>query len=438
MRSGRLVLGSCLLVAGVAGCGRFGFEDQPDDMPDGTMLTIRISGPGTGTITGTDGIVCTSATGTCVIDVTGVSSVTLRGVAATGSWFSGWSGPCGGNFDCAIPITGDVTVDAELMPTPNRVFVSAAEYRGDFGSVAAADAECELGANTANLQGTFIAYLGSTTLNPIERLAGSRGWIRTDGAPVADLPDAFANGPLMFPNRLDEHGTDLLAVPVFTGTRQGLGSVNTCTDWTSFDPAISGDAVRSDWGTHSATGYATDGCDGYHHLMCIEVGRNVPVASKPDTGRLAFLTTNGWTPGAGRDDADALCATEASAAAFPGTYLAAVATTTDTISARFDPTGLPWRRTDGIRLVHLGSLFTTDFLDVAPERGVGGGVMNVDFWTGSRRFNQLPTGSDNCLDWSVGDATQMGQMGYSSVTNVTDSAKFDACNSAVSLLCLQQ
>lgn len=436
MRSGRLVLGSCLLAA-IGGC-RFGFDSQPDDVPDGTMLTIRISGPGAGVITGTDGIMCESTTGTCAIDVTGLSSVTLRGIAATGSWFSGWTGPCGGNFECTIPITGDLTVDAELLPTPNRVFVTSAEYRGDFGGIAAADAECELAATSANLEGTFIAYLGSSTENPIDRLAGSRGWIRTDGAPVADLPFSFASGPLIFPNRLDEHGTDMKSVPVFTGARSGAGGGNNCTDWTTIDPAINADASRSSWGSLLALSYSTDPCDGYHHLMCVEVGRNVPVGSKPDAGRLAFVTTNSWTPGAGRDDADALCASEATSAAFPGTYLAALATSTESIADRFDVAGAPWIRTDGVRLAHAGSIFATDFLDVAPERAVGGGVMADDFWSGTRRWNEVPQSTDTCLDWSIGDDTQTGQMGYTSTTDVTDSAKFDDCNSAVKLLCLQQ
>src|SRR5262245_51674613 len=105
-------LGICAL----AGCGRMGFgDDGGDDVVVGPRLTIRFAGTGGGTIVGDGGIQCSA---TCTVDVTAGSTITLRGAAATESWFAGWAGPCGGNFTCPVSIpdgsTDELTIDAEF------------------------------------------------------------------------------------------------------------------------------------------------------------------------------------------------------------------------------------------------------------------------------------------------------------------------------------
>ena len=73
--------------------------------------------------------------------------------------------------------------------TPNLVFVTSTTYRGDLGGLQAADARCRERARAANLRGTFVALLSSSTVDARTRLGTARGWVRTDGRPFADTQD---------------------------------------------------------------------------------------------------------------------------------------------------------------------------------------------------------------------------------------------------------
>jgi hypothetical protein len=429
-------LGLCVL----AGCGRFGFQDEPGDDVSARRLTIEISGSGAGLVVGPGGIQCSE---TCTMDLPD-TAVTLRGLAASESWLAGWSGPCGGNFDCVLPIDADdadVTVGVEFLPLPNRVFVTSDLYDGDLGGLAGADAICGDAATAGGLDGTFVAYLSSGGIDARSRLTG-RGWIRTDGAPVVDVAAGFADGPVIFPIRLDEHGVDLGSVDFYTGTRAGAASGNDCAGWTSALATDVADLSWTSWGTTLAWNWdGGNACNEPRRLMCIETGRNVPVVTRPDTGRIAFLTPTGWAPGLGRASADAQCASDASDAGLEGTFLAALATTTDSIASRFAP-GPPWRRMDDVRLLRGDGIFTTDLLDVAPEIDSAGQIVANDFWTGTRRWDApSDTTEGSCADWTAvggGVAAMNGHAGETSETDVTDSAKDVDCAGAYPLLCLQE
>jgi hypothetical protein len=426
-------------VYALAGCGRIGLgDDGGDDVVVGPRLTIRMTGTGAGTIVGPDAIQCSS---TCTIDVVPGSTVSLRSAAATESWFAGWAGPCGGNFGCDVVIPAgsvdEIVVDAEFAPLPNRAFVTGSVYTGAIGGLAAADASCATAAADAGLDGTFIAFLSDTTSDILTRLAGSRGWIRTDGAPVADLATDFAGGLIAFPIRMDEFGNDLGSLSVMTGSEAGACTGLTCMDWASADPMLDVSSSASSWGSIFATGSGTNTCDQVQHLICVETGRNVPVAPKPDTGRVAFLSTNLYVPGGGLAAADALCASDASDAGQPGTFLAALATTTTAIADRFTP-GQVWRRTDAIRLAPPGELFDTDFLDVTVELDINGGLQLVDYWTGSARWNTVADPSENCSDWTTSDMTVDAIAGWTGSTDMTGGGKHEDCDVGLRLLCLEE
>jgi hypothetical protein len=427
-----------LVLAG--GC-RLGFDDlgngdDGDDVAGAPRLTVTMVGSG-GMVVGPNGFSCT--TGTCSVELDAGTPVTLRGLAQTGRWFAGWSGPCGGNFDCAITVDADVIVEAEFTDRPNRAFVTSAAFDGAIGGASAADQRCSESATSAGLDGTWVAYVSDgIDRNAVDLLAGSRGWIRTDGAPIADSPTQFVNGPLAFVPRLDEFGDDLQDVLVYTGSMNGvMVDASHCLGWTSNDPANAGAVIGTEWGSTFATWAFPQPCDALHHLLCVETGKTVPVVVRPDHGRIAFVTSGEWTPGGGRGAADALCASEAAQSTLPGTYLAALATSTETIADRFAP-GLPWRRIDGVRLTRTSTLFVEDFLDVAPERDRAGQVVANDFWTGAMSFDTLAESNGNCNDWTVGDTSALGDMHFTTNTWVGSPAKREPCDWAVPLLCLQE
>jgi hypothetical protein len=72
--------------------------------------TVTVNRTGSGTVTSTPaGIACGS---TCSFTVPAGSQVTLAAAAASGSQFSGWTGPCTGTGSCSVTVNGDVTIGA--------------------------------------------------------------------------------------------------------------------------------------------------------------------------------------------------------------------------------------------------------------------------------------------------------------------------------------
>lgn len=414
-----------------------GDDDPMPPIPTGmARVSVEYQGAaGSGMIVGPSAFTCTA--GTCTLDVPAGTSVTLRGLAATDAWFAGWSGgACGGTFDCELVVAADVTVRGAFTATPNRVFVTSTTTDGAFGGIAGGDAICEARATAVGLTGDFIAFVSDTTTSATSRLSTSRGWVRVDGAPFADAPAAFANADLIFPARLDEYGNDVGDEPIFTGTDWGASATKHCLDWTSNLGTEDGFATRSEFAGAVVGGW-NHNCSIQARLLCVEIGRDVPVAIAPAPGKLAFSSTDDWLPGGGRADADAHCATSASQAGLTGTFLAAVATTTESIAERF-PAGAIYRRVDGVRLLHTAGALAVDWLDVPPELDQHGDWIYNDVWTGAVRFDARATPAQNCNDWTVGDDTLDGEMHFTTRTDVRSPTKTEPCSIQVPILCLEK
>lgn len=432
-----------LMVLVLSACGRLGYDEQIadgadaslPDVPDGlARITVQRMGTGTGTIVGSDGFTCSDAS--CELVVPIGTSVWLRGLAATDSWFGGWTSLCGGNFECRFTATASATILADFSPMPNRVFVTSTTTDGAFGGIAGADAICAARASAAGLTGSYVAFLADATTTAVSRLGGSRGWVRLDGAPVADAPTALATGAIIFPPRLDEFGTDLGNVVVWTGSNWGATVADRCLDWTSNQAVDDGGTTRAQYASSVASS-SKRACSLQHHLMCMETGRTIPVAVRPDTGKLAFTTRTTWQPGNGRATADTLCASEAASAGLAGTFLAAMATTTESIASRF-AAGEVYRRVDGVRLFRDAGMFDVDFLDVPPELDQFGVRVSDDYWTGTGRWNTPTTLANSCTDWTDGAGTSSGEMHFTTYTEIKNAAKSDACDIAFPVLCLEQ
>jgi len=81
-------------------------------------LTVAKSGMGTGTVTGSDGLInCGS---TCSVNYESGKSVTLAALANSGSVFSGWSGGgCSGTGTCTATMTAAKSVTVTFIPVYN-------------------------------------------------------------------------------------------------------------------------------------------------------------------------------------------------------------------------------------------------------------------------------------------------------------------------------
>lgn len=430
-------------------CGRWGFEANDggtgggDGAPPGTPVALTVSVVGSGRVTSTPaGVDCPDR---CTVTVPASMPVALAIAHGTDAWFAGWSGGCGGrDATCTLTPTGDVTVGAELRALPNRAFVLDAFTNGAFGGVGPADQLCANAASAAGLAGVFVALLSTSTLDARDRLAGSRGWIRTDGAPVADTAAALFAGAMFNPIDRAANGMPVSG-SVWTGTNaDGRKSPDHCNDWTN--------ATAQQFGAHGVIGYAwpafassgAGGCANTNgRLLCMEIGRDVSVGPAAESGRLAFVSRAAM-PSAGyvgTSGLDAICQGEAQAAGHTATFLAAVATTTASIAARFPVDARPWVRPDGTRIADAAALLTMqDRASFVNQHADGGYTSYVWVFTGSADPTVPGTMVETCNDWTSASGTQVAPNGDPGGTDGRRAWGMQgaSCNSGNFLLCLER
>lgn len=349
------------------GC-RFGFDeaggsnapDAPGDSIDPSVMhkiTVTRDGAGSGTVSSPAGIDCGA---TCELMVPEGTEVVLTATADAASWFQGWpSGPCSGRQSCTFTVLADATVASTFAPLPNTIFVSSITHDGDFNGLAGADTFCQQRATAAGLSGQFIALLSDATTNWGTRINSARGWVRPDGAPVADLPTELTS-QLWFAPRLDEFGVDAHESGMWAPNQAG------CNDWNANQAQQIGNSYASNRGWNLNSGGGNAACNSQLRVWCAGIDRVVETAPVAQQGRGAFTTNLPWTVSGGLAGADAACAADATAAQRTGTYRALLATTTASAISRFAD-GPPWVRADGIPLLPDRAAWETAIdLDIAP------------------------------------------------------------------------
>ena len=406
---------AAIVIALAAGCGRLGFGTGDDGSDGDAKIIVEITGDGVTVTSEPPGIDC--PTDCDALFATG-TTVTLTATADAEAWFQGWTGACGGRTACRLVVDGDRDVIALAKPLPNRIFITSTTQTGALGGIAGADTICAVRASEAGLAGTFIAYLSSAAQSVEARLAGSRGWIRVDGTPVTD---SLTSKEVFEPVALDELGGDARTRRAYTASFSGAYSqMGDCNAWTAADPGLTTHTSTMNVGNGLLNTQSTSTCDAMHGLLCVEIGRDVAVGPVPPAGatRIAFLTTAPWASGGGRADADARCAGDAAAAGFPGTYLAALATTTSTIASRFDLNGPPWIRPDGQLIAPTAAGVFSDPIHVAAI-DIGTDQLNASVfhhYTGARSPFDVGTAATTCDDWTSTASAQSGWIGYSTQT----------------------
>lgn len=339
---------------------------------------------------------------------------------------------------------------------PNVMFLTSATWTaGGLGGLAGADAKCQALADAAHLGGTYRAWLstsGSGGVTAPERLGTARGWIRADGKPFADRVSdlAYTCGDhhcarLFYPPRVDEWGRDVTAYrAAWTATRgNGTRFGNTCGNWA--DTSCTDDVASgiSRLGGEGWTYTVLNDAQAPHNLYCFGVDNAVAVAPVPVAGRRAFATRGGFVPGTGRSiaDADALCAQEASAAGLTTItgFRAALATTTAAAGSRFSPDGLPWVRTDGVRLSSTAAaMLEPSFLDAAPNRYADGTVSGQEVSIGSQTWGAPGTVSSTCNDYASASGTPYWNDLEDTLHDAITVGASNGCKNGFALLCLEQ
>jgi hypothetical protein len=344
-------------------------------------------------------------------------------------------------------VTGDAGADGAgdgTLDRPNVAFVTNNVVPGDFGGQSTGDAICAAQATSAGLPGEFIALVSTSFSNAKDRIAASRGWVRTDGVPLADQPsDFFIGGHQLSPLQLDATGAgppSILNVWTANDRDGNYDSVNgACGNWTSqTGSAFNGFHNRN---TPFATWLATYACSNSAHLYCLEIGHVAVVQPPPLTGRIAFVLRTSVANDIGLTGLDTACQTEATAANLPGTYLAAVGTSTQSVQSRFALT-TPWQRPDGMPLVpaaqELFTMRTIGFLDEYADGTARTAVTQTTPIRSGGPPNVVPALATTCNDWTTTAGTFDAGMMNSTYFSELWTGQTLSCNTPQRHVCLQE
>ena len=183
------------------------------------------------------------------------------------------AGDAGNVADASVDAVGDGPADGandarDAAALRKRIFVTINQTNGNLGGLTQADAFCKTAADSAQLGGTWRAWLSDGFMDAIDRIADVSPWYRLDRATVLFPAKAqLSNGigpsaaidPANFNNYWTGTGDD--------GRRAAAGG--NCLDWSSSsagEDAETGDPFsQAQW---TVKGAVT--CDTSLSLLCIE------------------------------------------------------------------------------------------------------------------------------------------------------------------------
>jgi hypothetical protein len=328
-----------------------------------------------------------------------------------------------------------------LPDPPNMVFVTSQSYLpSEIGGLSGADDKCNDLAAAAEFDGTFVAWLSTSTVDAKDRIGEARGWRNTAFSPFADEREELVAGQVYFPIARDENG-EIVQGKVATGTTaSGVAAEENCDDWTSSDAAdalVTGEpsAGSALWTEDSAA----DSCADEYHLYCFQTDHDSPQFPTPSQGRTIFVSAQPFTLGAGgRGAADALCASEADAADLSGTYVALLGTSTESALARLVQPSRPWVRPDGMPVATSTTWLGIPALPVPVTEQANGEHAGGVLVFGAADVADPP--EFHCENWTnpaaAVPAVVHGRTGY------TDerwyAAQTGACSETAHVLCVEQ
>jgi hypothetical protein len=158
-------------------------------------------------------------------------------------WTSYYSAVCNNTGRLICIQTGKGKALPNFAVQGKKVFVTQPMGSGNLSSwpgsggktgLAAGDSICQSRADAAGLEGTFKAWLSSSTVNAKDRLISDGPWVRLDGVKIADSKADLTDGRLFSSINLMINGQYISNYAVRTGTNSdGTKAAATCEDWTS-------------------------------------------------------------------------------------------------------------------------------------------------------------------------------------------------------------
>lgn len=330
-----------------------------------------------------------------------------------------------------------------LPVRPNFVFVSSKKYVPKaLGGLEGADTQCSELATAAGLDGHFVAWLSTSTVDAKDRLGAASAWRNTQNNPFADQPnELFGDEQVYQPVRFDENG-DAVTGLVATGTSpRGVAAAENCNDWSSDSGSaalVTGDPTAGSalW----TADYDGSSCAEQYHLYCFQIDYAGVDYPTPSQGRTVFVSSQPFVLGAqGRDAADQLCATDAATANLGGgPYLALLGNASSSALDRLTQPTRPWVRPDGMVVANGNSAFSfgplnTPITQLADSSHAGGVAI----------FGAPKIGDKadlNCENWTNPNAAVPAVI--HGTTGYTDArwfaAETAACSQSARVLCVEQ
>ncbi len=200
--------------------------------------------------------------------------------SGTVAWTAGGTTACFSNIRLLCMQTGSGDPLPPYWRQGAKVFVTTATGAGNLGTwpeaggavgIAAGNTICQARATATGLADplSYRAWLSGSTNNAISQLALDGPWSRLDGVLIAMSKADLTDGQLLAPPNIDDSGTYLGNIGVWTGTTStGMASPNTCSDWSdgTSSTGVSGSTYRSNsWWTEFGGG---SGCTAPFHLYC--------------------------------------------------------------------------------------------------------------------------------------------------------------------------
>ncbi len=312
----------------------------------------------------------------------------------------------------------------------NLVFVTSATHDGNLGGLAGAGALCQAAAASAGLPGHYVPWLATSTVNATAALGSARGWIRPDGLPFADTigvpggTTGLVNGQIYYPPAIDELGAPIgMGLGAWGGLQNGSPApTQMCSDWTSNSAGATGVEGDPNGGSGLWTYSFLPSCNEAFSLYCFGTDLSAPVTVAAPTGRRAFVSTGTFDPSTGLTSADSLCQSEAASAALPNAshFLALLATSTASASARFNLSGANWQRPDGVAMASSVAALVSGSLLAGMTQHADGSYIEQEglVWTGGNSSDLSLAGipASTCEDWTSStdaDGGRLPSVGYS-------------------------
>ena len=351
-----------------------------------------------------------------------------------------------------LTATATATATPTATPSPmfNVAFMTSANFNGNLGGLAGADAECASVANAAGLpSGTYKAWLSTSAVNAASRLGSARGFVRVDKAPFADQVSDITSGKILNSLNLDENGVDRGGEIVWTAT-SAAGTLTSssldCGDWTSNSNMASGSlGLNSGGPTLWTFTNSFFGCNSAVSLYCFDTSHTSTLTVTPVAGRIAFISKGSFNPSSGAAAADTICQTEATSAGLTNasSFLALLSTTTTSAASRFDLSvgSMPYVRLDGIKIADAPTIASGGLLDSGIWQHADGTYVSStsesSLWTGSFTPSTVGDASTTCSNWSDNSSMATGTDGQAVSEGWWSPFGNLACNNSLAVYCLE-